>query len=182
MPPDFNLPSACLLDPFLVLNYFLQTGAYKKKQTRIRHSCQSQKLSKLLPQNKLPDSTVNLASIKPPPSETQAHASEGSKLQTRLSTCTAQNHACPWARGHGCWQDPSLGSPQQHLLNRGREHTCSPPGSKAGAKERLLFSHHCAKLGPRCGARKPLCSVESQTPKESSWKPGLRTSHLMFLS
>lgn len=61
-PLDSNLPSACLLDPFLVLNYFLQTGAYKKKKTRIRHSCQSQKLSKLLPQNKLPELCLNEAS------------------------------------------------------------------------------------------------------------------------
>lgn len=119
-PLDSNLPSACLLDPFLVLNYFLQTGAYKKKKTRIRHSRQSQKLSKLLPQNKLPNGTVNSASIKPLPSETQVHSSEGRKLQTRLSAHTAQNRACPWARGHRRWQDPSLGSPQQCLLNRGR--------------------------------------------------------------
>lgn len=38
----------------------------------------------------------------------------------RLSAGAAQNRACPWARGHGRWQDPSLGSPQQRLLDRGR--------------------------------------------------------------
>ena len=136
----------------------------------------------------------------PPSEQTPRQHCEGLPLQRPKRTpVRGANCRCAWARvphrtvpargpgAMGTGKTPALAllstvCSTGEGTGRWREHTCSPLGSKAGVKERLLFSRHRTKLGPRRGAQKPLCSLESRIPKEPSWKLGLRTSHLVFLS
>lgn len=124
-------------DPFLVLNYFLQTGAYKKKQGSDTHvRARNSPNSSLRTNSRQHCGTCLQSSL---PLQRPKHTPVGGETADALEGA-AQNRACPWARGHGCWQDPSLGllssiCPIQGRHGQVREHTCSPPEATWGKRD-----------------------------------------------
>lgn len=107
--PESDLPFACPLDPFLVLNYFLQTGAYEKKKIRMRYSQKS-------------DTEIL---------QTPAFKTSFSLHRPKLTWATCGSSKCNWAHEHRCFIELSICTGTRH-----QKHCLPSPHSAAFTQPR----------------------------------------------